>query len=55
MNRLKLKLERMFIDKVFVAEFYYTRKEYIDASKHIYDLCVLINNDKIKNLFNNEE
>ena len=50
-----VKLERMFIDKVFAAEFYYIRKEYTDVSKHIYDLCVLINNDKIKELFNNEQ
>ena len=49
-----IKLERMFIDKVFAAEFYYTRKEYTDTSKHIYDLCVLINNVKIKELFNND-
>lgn len=45
----------MFIDKVFAAEFYYTRKEYTDTAKHIYDLCVLINNDKIKELFKNEQ
>ena len=49
-----LKLERMFIDKVFAAEFYYIRKEYTDTAKHIYDLCVLINNEKIKELFKNE-
>lgn len=50
-----IKLERMFIDKVFAAEFYFTRKEYTDTAKHIYDLCVLINNDKIKELFKSEQ
>ena len=50
-----IKLERMFIDKVFAAEFYFTRKEYTDTAKHIYDLCVLINNNKIKELFKNEQ
>lgn len=50
-----IKLERMFIDKVFAAEFYFTRKEYTDTAKHIYDLCVLINNEKIKVLFKNEQ
>lgn len=50
-----IKLERMFIDKIFAAEFYYIRKEYTDTSKHIYDLCALINNDKIKKLLNNEK
>ncbi len=50
-----IKLERMFIDKVFAAEFYYTRKKYTDTSKHIYDLCVLVNNDNIKDLFKNNQ
>ena len=50
-----IKLERMFIDKVFAGEFYYIRKEYTDTAKHIYDLCVLINNDKIKELFKNKQ
>ena len=46
-----LKLERMFIDKIFAAEFYYTRKEYMDTAKHIYDIIVLLTNEKIKKLF----
>ena len=50
-----IKLERMFIDKVFVAEFYFTRKEYTDTAKHIYDLCVLMNNNKIRELFKNDK
>ena len=50
-----IKLERMFIDKIFAAEFYYTRKDYTDTAKHIYDLCVLINNNKITELFKNEQ
>lgn len=50
-----IKLERMFIDKVFAGEFYYIRKEYTDTAKHIYDLCVLINNDKVKELFKNKQ
>ena len=43
-----ISLERIFIDKVFAAEFYYVRNEYFDVAKHIYDLTVLISNDKIK-------
>ena len=50
-----IKLERMFIDKIFAAEFYFIRKEYTDTAKHVYDLCVLINNDKIKELFKNNQ
>lgn len=45
----------MFIDKIFAAEFYFIRKEYTDTAKHVYDLCVLINNDKIKELFKNNQ
>lgn len=46
-------LERMFIDKVFAAEFYYLRKENFDTAKHLYDLCVLIRESRIKTLFLN--
>lgn len=43
-----ISLERIFIDKIFAAEFYYVRNEYFDVAKHIYDLTVLMSNDKIK-------
>lgn len=43
-----ISLERIFIDKVFAAEFYYVRNEYFDVAKHIYDLTVIMSNDKIK-------
>jgi predicted nucleotidyltransferase component of viral defense system len=43
-----IKLERIFVDKVFAAEFYYLRKSYFDVAKHLYDLVVLLQNDKIK-------
>ncbi len=36
-----IRLERIFVDKVFAAEFYYQRQEYFDVSKHIYDLAVM--------------
>lgn len=50
-----IKLERMFIDKIFAAEFYYIRNMYMDTAKHLYDISVLFNNDKIQKLLNNEE
>lgn len=50
-----IKLERIFIDKVFAAEFYYLRKKYFDVAKHLYDLVVLLQNDKIKVMLGNEE
>lgn len=46
-------LERMFIDKVFAAEFYYLEKKFFDTAKHLYDLCVLIRESRIKNMFLN--
>jgi predicted nucleotidyltransferase component of viral defense system len=48
-----MKLERIFIDKVFAAEFYYSRGEYLDTSKHIYDLIIMFDNIVIKELLNN--
>ena len=43
-----ISLERIFIDKVFAAQFYYERKEYSDVAKHVYDLTVLLDNEQIK-------
>ena len=45
-----IRLERIFVDKVFAAEFYYQRKEYFDVSMHIYDLTVMVGIDDIKTL-----
>lgn len=48
-----IKVERMFIDKIFATEFYYIRIMYTDTSKHLYDISVLFENENIKNLLNN--
>ena len=45
----------MFIDKIFAAEFYYIRKLYMDTAKHLYDVSVLFNNDKIQKLLNDKD
>lgn len=50
-----IKLERIFIDKVFAAEFYNIEKSYIDMAKHIYDICVLLENEKIKVLLEDKD
>lgn len=50
-----IKLERIFIDKIFAAEFYYSRKEYFDTAKHIYDMVVLLKNEKIRKMLVNRE
>ncbi|MEG2235742.1 MAG: nucleotidyl transferase AbiEii/AbiGii toxin family protein [Clostridia bacterium] len=48
-------LERIFVDKIFAIEFYYSRELYFDASKHIFDICYLVNHIDIQNLLNNKE
>ena len=50
-----IKLERMFIDKIFAAEFYYIRNMYTDTAKHLYDISVLFNNDRIQKLLNDKD
>ena len=49
-----IKLERIFIDKIFAAEFYYEREMYEDVSKHLYDISIMIKNDHIKELLKNK-
>lgn len=50
-----IKLERIFIDKIFAAEFYYNRGMYDDVSKHLYDISIMIKNNNIKELLKNKE
>lgn len=50
-----IKLERMFIDKIFAAEFYYIRKMYKDTSKHLYDIVILAKTKEIKELLQNNK
>lgn len=50
-----IKLERMFIDKIFAAEFYYIRNMYMDVSKHLYDISILFRNERIHKLLENKE
>ena len=50
-----IKLERIFVDKIFAAEFYYERKMFDDVSKHLYDISVMMNNENIKKLLTNNK
>lgn len=45
-----IKLERIFFDKVFAAEYSYNRKKYGDVAKHLYDISILMKQDSIKRL-----
>lgn len=44
-----IKLERIFIDKIFATEFYYVRNMFKDVSKHLYDITILLQNADIQN------
>jgi predicted nucleotidyltransferase component of viral defense system len=50
-----IKLERIFIDKVFAAEFYFLRKMYFDMAKHLYDIVVLLKYERIQEALHNKE
>lgn len=50
-----ISLERIFIDKIFAAEFYYERKNFFDVAKHVYDLTVLLENEQIKRFLQNPQ
>ena len=63
---LTIKLERIFIDKVFAAEFYFRKLDDLslnwteregyafDVAKHVYDLMVLYDHPIIQSLLSNE-
>lgn len=48
-NIITLSIERIFMDKLFAAEHYYRVQKYFDLSKHLYDLSVLMENERISN------
>lgn len=50
-----IRLERIFADKIFAAEFYYERGLYFDVAKHIYDVSVMLEIDKVKTMLDDCE
>ncbi len=48
-----IRLERIFADKIFVAEFYYERGMYFDVAKHIYDVSVMLDLQPIQDMLGN--
>ncbi len=50
-----IKLERIFVDKIFATEFYFERNMYEDVSKHLYDISIMIKNDNIKEMLKNKQ
>ncbi len=45
-----IRLERIFADKIFAAEFYYERAMYFDVAKHIYDVSVMMDLPQIQDM-----
>lgn len=50
-----IQIERIFSDKILAAEFYYERGEYFDTSKHLFDLSVMMEMQRIKNMLSNSD
>ena len=50
-----IRLERIFADKIFAAEFYYTRKMYFDVAKHLYDVSVMLDLEQIQGMIRNQQ
>lgn len=50
-----VKLERIFIDKLFAAEAYFEKKKYNDLVKHLYDLTTLFKEERIQKFLSNKE
>lgn len=43
-----IKMERIFADKILVAEFYYQREKLFDTAKHLYDLVTMLEQRRIQ-------
>lgn len=50
-----IRLERIFADKIFAAEFYYERAMYFDVAKHIYDVGVMLDLQPIQDMLGNTD
>ena len=48
-----IRLERIFADKIFAAEFYYERDMHFDVAKHIYDVSVMLDLQPIQDMLGN--
>ena len=50
-----IRLERIFADKIFAAEFYYERKMYFDVAKHLYDVSVMLDLEQIQGMIEDQQ
>ena len=50
-----IRLERIFADKIFAAEFYYERKMYFEVAKHLYDVSVMLDLEQIQGMIEDQQ
>ena len=50
-----IRLERIFADKIFAAEFYNERALYFDVAKHLYDVSILLDLEQIQGMIGNRQ
>ncbi|NLD04550.1 MAG: nucleotidyl transferase AbiEii/AbiGii toxin family protein [Synergistaceae bacterium] len=50
-----IKMERIFADKLLAAEFYYQRSLLFDVSKHLYDIVIMMQQERIQRLISDDE
>ena len=50
-----IRLERIFADKIFAAEFYYERKMYFEVAKHLYDVSIMLDLEQIQGMIGNRQ
>ena len=50
-----IQIERIFSDKILAAEFYYEQGEYFDTSKHLFDLSVMMEMQRIKDMLSDSD
>lgn len=50
-----IKIERIFVDKILAAEFYYQRQMLFDVSKHLYDLTLMMKTERIAALLSQQD
>ena len=50
-----IRLERIFADNIFAAEFYYEREMYFDVAKHLYDVSIMLDLGQIQGMLGNQQ
>ena len=49
-----IKMERIFADKLLAAEFYYQRRQLFDVCKHLYDISLMLGQQRIQKMIHDK-